>query len=121
MMIVVMDAHPETLRMLRLTLEAQGHCVVESQNAQDALALLRRHAVKTSLIIGSLDMDDGINLLREVRADRELRDIPFVGMSADSSPELREDSFALGADAFLPKPLKFDALRSIISNLGVPA
>jgi DNA-binding response OmpR family regulator len=121
MMIVVLDERPETLRVLRMTLEAQGHHVFESRNALDALELLRRESIKISLIISSLDIDDGINLLQQVRADAELRDIPFVGMSAGSSPTLRDDSFTLGADAYLPKPLKFDALRSVIANLGVPA
>ena len=58
---------------------------------------------------------DGKAVLRELKADPELRSIPVVVLTtSDAEPDVRE-SYALGANAYVTKPRLldgyYDALR----------
>ena len=74
------------------------------------------------LILSDLMMPicDGIAFCRKIRADRSLKHIPFVLLSANSDAEAQTESFGSGVDGYLTKP--FDeavlsaCLQSVIKN-----
>jgi CheY-like chemotaxis protein len=119
--ILIVDDSPEIIRMLQIVLEGRGYHTFAARNGREALNLLQH--TKPDLILSDLYMPlvDGLTLLSQVRQDSELHTIPFVVMSAGPTPEMREEVFAAGADAFLAQPIKFDMLNTIIMNLGVVA
>ena len=61
---------------------------------------------------------DGWSVLRELKADPELRDIPVVMISMLDGSEM---GFALGATDYLTKPVERAQLQSILHRLGIPA
>lgn len=62
---------------------------------------------------------DGLETLRAIRADPALKRIPVVMLtSSDQSPDLQA-SYALGANAYVVKPVDFDHFTEAIRQLGL--
>lgn len=80
----------------------------------DALAKLDFY--QPDLIVSSLYFDDGtsLELLREVRADERLQDIPFMLISSETRRAQLEEFKQSGVIAILPKPFTVDNLHTAI-------
>jgi two-component system response regulator len=61
---------------------------------------------------------DGLEVLRQLRADEATRGLPVVVLTSSERPEDREDAVALGASWFLCKPTDGRRLRSEIQQLA---
>jgi PAS domain S-box-containing protein len=87
----------------RLLTEA-GHDVLAAADGLSALNLARQQ--KPDLILMDVMMPglDGFALLREVRADAELRGVPCIMLSARAGEESRIEGMEAGADDYLVKP-----------------
>lgn len=93
----------------------RDQCVVEAvANGEEALAALR--ARKPDLLLTDVMMPglDGFGLLREVRADPQLADLPVIMLSARAGEEARVVGFEAGADDYLVKPF---SARELVARL----
>ena len=75
-------------------------------------------------IVTDLNMPhmDGFELIRRVRADRNLAATPIIVVSADTDPETPERIAQLGVDAFFPKPFSPARVRRKLEQIldGTP-
>ncbi len=60
---------------------------------------------------------DGLDLIRQIRAEPRFARLPIVLISGDSDPRLSERALAQGADAFFPKPYSPAAVRKKLEQL----
>ena len=88
----------------------QYFAVQTADNGAKALDLIKER--KPDLIVSDIKMPEmsGIELLKRVRADEELFDIPFVLLTATDSPKRQLQGAQYGADAYLPKPFSRELL-----------
>ena len=64
----------------------------------------------------------GFEVLKRLRSNSTLSGIPVVAMSANNDPELPAKVQAVGADAFLLKPVRLDEVAATLCQLlGAPA
>jgi len=99
-------------------------CVENGEELLDYL--LRRGAYKDGnpprpgLILLDLNMPrkDGRQALHEIKADAALRRIPVVVLSTSKADADIEKSYDLGANSFIPKPVRFAELVNVIRQLG---
>jgi two-component system, chemotaxis family, response regulator Rcp1 len=100
-----------------------GH-VTYVQDGVEALQLLRRQgrfatATRPDLMILDLHLPckDGLDVLAEVKADRDLASIPVVVLTASLDPEDVTRAYNLRASCYVKKPMDFtgyvEAVRSI--------
>jgi CheY-like chemotaxis protein len=91
-----------------------------------AMQFLRRtnrfaSAPRPALILLDLNLPrrNGLEVLAELKSDRELHSIPVVVLTSSQSEQDITQSYALHANAFVTKPLEFerflDAIRQIDS------
>lgn len=83
-----------------------------------ALELTRKY--RPDLIITDVMMPagDGFELLRELRADTQLRDVPIIILSARAGEEARIEGLERGADDYLVKPFRArELLAKVEANL----
>jgi DNA-binding response OmpR family regulator len=57
---------------------------------------------------------DGFEVCRRVKAARATAGIRVIAMSANDTPEVRATILAAGAAAFLPKPIDFGKLLTLV-------
>jgi DNA-binding response OmpR family regulator len=67
---------------------------------------------KPDLILLDLMMPfkDGLMILREIKTDPELKNIPVIFLSANSSDDKIKKGMAMGAADYILKPFSFDDL-----------
>jgi PAS domain S-box-containing protein len=85
-------------------------------DGRQALAAARSR--RPDLILADIMMPqlDGLGLLKAVRDQAELRDVPFVLLSARAGEEARIEGLAAGADEYLVKPF---AAGQLLARVGV--
>lgn len=87
-------------------------------DGEAALAYLRSQPAP-DLVLLDLNMPrkNGYEVLREMRADEQLRDIPVVVLTTSDSPMDVKRCYALGANSFVTKPVDLEdflqAVRAI--------
>ncbi len=79
MKVLIAEDTEDSRVMLELALASQGHEVISGTNGIEALRLAR--TTLPDLIISDILMPemDGFELCRQVKADPELKKIPFIG------------------------------------------
>ena len=90
----------------------------------EALAFLRREgehadAARPDLILLDLNLPrvDGRQVLREIKADDDLRRIPVVVLTTSEAEEDVLRSYDLHANAYVSKPVDFDRFVTVIRQI----
>ncbi len=114
--VVVADDDPSILEFLTRTVMKAGFKVVRATRGDDALALIRRE--KPNLIFLDVLMPgiDGLELCRALRADVALARVPVVLLSAMGESRLADAAHQSGANDYLTKPMRLEAVRALISK-----
>lgn len=61
---------------------------------------------------------DGIEVLRAVKADRRTAHIPIVIVTSSAEDRDRIDSYQLGVNSYVVKPIEFDDFTRTLSDIG---
>jgi CheY-like chemotaxis protein len=100
-----------------------NHLTVVSDGAE-ALAYLRREgryadAVRPDLVLLDLNLPrrDGREVLREVKADPDLRHIPVIVLTTSQAEEDVLRSYQLHANAYVTKPVDFEGFIEAIKQI----
>jgi len=113
--ILVADDTALNRSILDRALRSQGHEVVEAENGRIALEILRA-AGGPPIDIVLLDIEmpemDGYETLRQIKADRDLRDLPVIVISAVDELASVVRCIEMGAADYLPKPFEGAILRA---------
>ena len=92
-------------RLLVQTILEEWYRVVEYEDGPAALAGLRAERPDLVLLDISLPGMDGVAVLREIRGDPGLRDLPVVALTAHAMTGDRERFLASGFDEYVTKPI----------------
>ena len=113
MPILVVDDYQTMVRIIRNLLKQLGFNNVDE--ATDGSAALHKLRDKSySLVISDWNMEPmtGIQLLREVRADAKLKDLPFIMITAESKTENVVAAKAAGVSNYIVKPFNAATLKT---------
>lgn len=66
-----------------------------------------------------LPLIDGMEVLREIRADARIRRIPVVVLTASNEERDVVDSYALGVNSYITKPVDFDQFNDAMRTIGM--
>lgn len=102
--ILVVEDDREMRHLLSVILAGDDREVVTVETAAEATTVLERDDVALVLLDLLLPDADGRTLLGSIRARPATGSLPVVVASAQASPDVRAECFALGADAFWEKP-----------------
>ncbi len=80
--------------------------LMSAMQGQMGIELAAQHAPDLILLDLHLPDIDGEEVLRRLRADERMRDIPVIILSADATPMQMERLMACGAEDYLTKPLE---------------
>jgi len=84
----------------------RGLEVLEADDGVDALRKLA--ASKLDIILTDINMPimDGLKLVKRVRSDEALKAIPIIIITTEGAEEDRQRALALGANAYITKPIQ---------------
>ena len=101
-------------------LEHQGYGLIVAHTGREAIGLAQSE--RPDIILMDIQMPDidGLEAIRKLRADPELRGTPIIAVTALVLPGDRERCLAAGANDFLGKPISIRDLNNAIAGLLQP-
>jgi DNA-binding response OmpR family regulator len=114
--VLVVDDEPPLRELVVVTL-GDGYACDEAATGDAALKLMRKRQYDLVVLDVMMPGRSGIDVLREMRADKTLREVPVVVMSAWQSTEDIDAALAAGANGFLPKPFRVEDLDSTVRDV----
>jgi chemotaxis protein histidine kinase CheA/ActR/RegA family two-component response regulator len=115
--VLVVDDSISVRRVVTRQLRMLGLEVEEVSNGVEALGKLAKQSY--SMILTDLEMPrmDGFELLAELKRSPTLAALPVIVASTESRPATRRRALALGAHAFVAKPIDQDELARVAGAL----
>jgi two-component system chemotaxis response regulator CheY len=113
-----------TVRMFHRTiLEAAGFAVEEAMNGIEALERALGQAEPPDVMLVDVNMPrmDGYAFMQAIRTDPALRSVPAMMISTEPEEHDAERAFAVGANLYLIKPVRPEALTEYaLALVGIP-
>jgi two-component system sensor histidine kinase RpfC len=117
--ILVADDTASNRTVINKILERAGHGVELVETGEQVLDALDRDRYDVVIVDRNMPEVSGLDALKRIRFMYPGRDrIPVIVLSADVTPETRDESMEAGADAFLPKPVEAARLLDLIAELS---
>ena len=120
--ILVAEDYETNQKIIRKILSYDGHKVVLVNNGEAALDTLEESDFDLCIMDMHMPKMDGIHAVNLYRAMRPDSDMKFVMITANATPEARQECEDAGIDAFLTKPIRRETLIGKIHELmGSPS
>ncbi|MFN3431899.1 MAG: response regulator [Candidatus Sericytochromatia bacterium] len=120
MQILIIEDFEGDIELLVSRLKAIGCGVLVARNAEDGLRMAKTE--KPALILTDLNLgagiEEGIEMISDLRADPETASIPLIIHSVFVSRSGDMGLASAQADGFLPKPYKFMDLAKLVQKLA---
>lgn len=94
----------------------EGMVVITAENGQVGIDKAKEHLPDLILCDITMPLKDGYEVLDELSHDIDLKDIPFIFLTAKVTTENVRGGMILGADDYITKPFKSDLLVSSIKS-----
>ena len=116
--ILIVDDYKTMLRIIRNLLKQLGFDnVEEATDGSAALHKLRDGEFKLVISDWNMEPMTGIELLREVRADNYLKEMPFIMITAESKTENVVIAKEAGVSNYIVKPFNAATLKSKLTGV----
>ncbi|MDO5653785.1 MAG: response regulator [Brachymonas sp.] len=113
-LVLVVDDSITVRRVTERLLKREGYRVALA--ADGLIALRELAAEKPAIVLSDIEMPqmDGFDLLRNIRDDANLKDLPVIMITSRTADKHREHAEELGATGFLGKPYPEEQLLELI-------
>jgi two-component system chemotaxis response regulator CheY len=116
--VLVVDDMSTMRRILKNVLKQVGFSnLVEAENGQDALNKLKVGDIGLIVSDWNMPVMPGIELLRTVRADAELKHLPFLMVTAEAQKENIIEAVQAGVSNYVVKPFTAEALQGKLEKI----
>jgi two-component system, chemotaxis family, chemotaxis protein CheY len=120
--ILVVEDSPTMRQLISFALKRLRDA--EIMEAADGVEGLKKlNGDNFNLIITDINMPvmDGLKLISLVRRDVKYRNIPIMVITTEGGAEDRERALALGANAYITKPIQAGSVLEVVKSLlGIP-
>ena len=115
---LVVEDSPTMRQLITFSLKRiPGAKIVEASDGVDALKKLKEE--RFDLIVSDINMPlmDGLKLVSMIRNDPANQSIPIIIVTTEGSQADRDKGLALGANAYLSKPIQTNELLKVVKEL----
>ena len=113
-LVLVVDDSITVRRVTQRLLKREGFRVALANDGLHALERLQEE--KPAVVLSDIEMPrmDGFDLVRNIRGDAQLRDLPIIMITSRIAEKHREHARELGVDHYLGKPYSEDELIGLV-------
>ena len=114
-LVLVVDDSLTVRRVTERMLVREGYRVMLAKDGLDAIEQLTRE--KPAIVLSDIEMPrmDGFDLVRNLRADAHLKDLPVIMITSRIAQKHREHAAQLGVNHYLGKPYSEEDLLALIA------
>ncbi|MCA9472454.1 MAG: chemotaxis response regulator CheY [Nitrospira sp.] len=118
MKVLVVDDMSTMRRIVKNVLKQIGYSdIAEAENGQDAMAKLKTGGFGLVVSDWNMPVMPGIELLRNVRADADLKSLPFLMVTAEAQKENIIEAVQAGVSNYVVKPFTAEALQEKLEKI----
>ena len=117
MKILVIDDEEHILELLKFNLELSGFDVCVSSEANQAIELIGKEGPDLLLLDWMLPKISGIDILRKIRQDENIYDLPVIMLTAKNMEDDKIQGLNVGADDYITKPFSIKELMARINTI----
>ncbi len=107
---LIVEDEPEANRLLSLLVQLQGYRTESAYTGAEALEMVRASSPDVVFLDLMLPDIDGYDICRQLKSPNSGLAIPVIIVTARLAAENRIESFAAGADDYVPKPYTPDQI-----------
>jgi DNA-binding response OmpR family regulator len=115
--VLVADDDEDILMLVQLRLSRSGFKVILARDGEEALRLAHERHPDLAVIDWMMPRVSGLDVLRAIRANAELVDMPVVLLTARASEADVQEGLAAGADDYIAKPFSPQDLLARVQNI----
>ena len=114
---LIADDYGTALRLIKDSLQQMGFSCLEAENGNQAIALIKQTTL--NLVIADVNMPEknGLELLKDIRADDNMKDLPVVLTMLEPLDDLISDGKKLGMNDYLVKPFDVFTLSKTLDKV----
>lgn len=112
--VLIVDDEAPIREMIAVALEMAGYECIESDNAQEAHALVVDQKPDMILLDWMMPNMSGIELARRLRKDETTADVPIIMLTAKTEEEHKVKGLEAGVDDYITKPF---SPRELVARL----
>lgn len=116
-LILVVDDEVHILEMISYNLEKEHYKVITADTGEKALELLKKEMIDLAVLDVMLPGIDGLSLLKYIRSNDEIRDMPVMLLTAKDAELDKVIGLELGADDYLTKPFSIHEFQARVKAL----
>lgn len=119
--VLVVEDSPTMRQLIVFALKRiRGFQIVEANDGVDGLKKLS--ADRFDLILTDINMPimDGLKLVSMVRNDPNYKETPIIIITTEGAAEDRDRALALGANAYITKPIQTTQILETVKKLMTP-
>ncbi len=104
--VMVVDDNIINLKLVRDILEFQGYEVIAEDNPKNVVNILQNNTPDLILLDIQMPELDGASLLKIIRDDLRIKDVPIIALTAYAMKGDRERFLRMGFDDYIEKPIE---------------
>ncbi len=114
--ILIVEDNELNVKLLRDILEFHGYETIVTDSGAEAVSLSRQD--RPDLILLDIQLPDipGTEVARQLKADRQTRDIPIIAVTAFAMPGDRQRFLDAGCDDYVSKPFRIHDILAIVER-----
>jgi two-component system, cell cycle response regulator DivK len=116
-LILVVEDDEKSRRLLKDVFEHQGYAVMETDQAEIGLELIRKSRPRLVVMDIHLPGMSGLDALNVIRAEPAIAATPVIAVTASVMGNDRDRIRNAGFDAFEPKPINLKTLLATVTKL----
>jgi DNA-binding response OmpR family regulator/nitrogen-specific signal transduction histidine kinase len=112
--ILVVDDEPEVVNLIEMVLSSENYKIKTAFSGKTALEIIEKEDFGIILLDIAMADLDGIDVCRKIKSNQRTRLTPVYMITALITEEIKQRALEAGADGYLTKPFKINALIDIV-------
>ena len=115
--LIVEDSPMMRQLLVQALVRLKGLAITEADDGVVALKKIR--SMHFDIVMTDINMPvmDGLKLIQSIRSDEVHAETPIVVITTESSPADRDRALALGASAYITKPIQESQVLAVVGKL----
>jgi two-component system chemotaxis response regulator CheY len=116
---LIADDYSTARRIIKNALKELGFSCLEAEDGEEALAIILQTPLNLVIADVKMPKKDGLELLKDIRDDNNLKDIPVILTMIEPLEELVNEAEELGMNDYLIKPFDVFTLAKVLDKVIV--
>ena len=119
---LIVEDSPTMRQLIAFSLRRLKECrIIEAVDGVDALKKLTTERVDLVITDINMPMMDGLKLISVIRGNARTKTVPIIIVTTEGAEEDRKRGLALGANAYIAKPIQPSELLKTVASLLEPS